>query len=112
MTKGIGRALALVGAIGLAGAAFAAKAAEEVKGAAGATMAPAAPKMTTITQELHDKAGGDRSNFLHTNGNYGQTRFYPANQINTGNVSSCTPPGSSRPTSSSRWRPRRSSSTA
>jgi alcohol dehydrogenase (cytochrome c) len=85
MTKGIGRTLALVGAISLAGA-FAANAAEEIKGAAGASMAPAAPKMTTITQDLLDKAGADRSNFLQTNGNYQQTRFHPANQINTANV--------------------------
>jgi alcohol dehydrogenase (cytochrome c) len=86
MTKGIGRTLALVGAISLAGAGFAANAAEEVKGAAGSAMAPAAPKMTTITQDLLDKAGADRSNFLQTNGNYQQTRFHPANQINTANV--------------------------
>ena len=86
MTKGIGRTLALMGAIGLAGAGLAANAAEEVKNAAGGAMAPAAPKMTTITQDLLDKAGADRSNFLQTNGNYQQTRFHPANQINTANV--------------------------
>jgi alcohol dehydrogenase (cytochrome c) len=86
MTKGIGRALALVGAISLAGAGIAANAAGEVKNAAGGAMAPAAPKMTTITQDLLDKAGFDRSNFLQTNGNYQQTRFHPANQINTANV--------------------------
>src|SRR5436305_13835346 len=83
MTKGIGRTLALVGAISLA--ATVGHAAEEIKGGAGAAMAPAAPKMTTITQDLLDRAAGDRSNFLHTNGNYWQSRFHTANQITTGN---------------------------
>ena len=32
-----------------------------------------------------------RSNFLHTNGNYWQTRFHPANQITTANVKNLHP---------------------
>jgi len=31
--------------------------------------------MQTVTQDLLDKADGDSNNFLHTNGNYSQTRF-------------------------------------
>ncbi len=42
--------------------------------------------MQTVTQDLLDKAAGDSNNFLHTNGNYNQTRFYPAEQINRENV--------------------------
>ena len=42
--------------------------------------------MQTVTQDLLDKADGDSNNFLHTNGNYSQTRFYPAEQINRENV--------------------------
>ncbi len=42
--------------------------------------------MLTVTQDMLDRAGGDSNNFLHTNGNYNQTRFYPARQINTRNV--------------------------
>ncbi len=42
--------------------------------------------MKTVTQDMLDNAGGDANNFLHTNGNYQQTRHYPARQINTGNV--------------------------
>jgi glucose dehydrogenase len=42
--------------------------------------------MLTVTQDMLDHASGDSNNFLHTNGNYHQTRFYPARQINTGNV--------------------------
>ena len=42
--------------------------------------------MQTVTQDLLDKAAGDSNNFLHTNGNYSQTRYYPAEQINRENV--------------------------
>ena len=42
--------------------------------------------MQTVTQDLLDNAAGDSNNFLHTNGNYAQTRFYPAEQINLENV--------------------------
>jgi len=42
--------------------------------------------MQTVSQDLLDKAAGDSNNFLHTNGNYSQTRFYPAEQINRENV--------------------------
>jgi alcohol dehydrogenase (cytochrome c) len=40
----------------------------------------------TVTQSMLDRAGTDRDNFLHTNGDYTQKRFYPNNQINTSNV--------------------------
>ena len=42
--------------------------------------------MSTVTQDMLDRAAGDSNNFLHTNGNYNQTRYYPARQINIGNV--------------------------
>ena len=42
--------------------------------------------MQTVTQDMLDKSAGDSNNFLHTNGNYEQTRFFPAEQINTDNV--------------------------
>jgi len=47
--------------------------------------------MTTVTQDLLNRASDDGNNFLHTNGNYAQTRFYPNRQINTGNVSKLHP---------------------
>jgi len=47
--------------------------------------------MTYVTQDMLDRADGDANNFLHTNGNYEQTRYYPASQINTGNVKSLRP---------------------
>lgn len=42
--------------------------------------------MSLVTQDMLDHAYGDSNNFLHTNGNYAQTRYYPARQINTSNV--------------------------
>jgi len=47
--------------------------------------------MNTVSQDMLDRAAGDGNNFLHTNGNYAQTRYYPANQINTGNVKNLRP---------------------
>ena len=47
--------------------------------------------MMHVTQDMLDRADGDANNFLHTNGNYEQTRYYPASQINTGNVKSLRP---------------------
>lgn len=79
-----GTALALVGGLTLGAAA--ANATEEIKGGAGTMAATMAPAPTNVTQDLLDKAAGDASNFLQTNGNYAQTRFHPAAQINTGNV--------------------------
>ena len=40
-----------------------------------------------VTQTMLNRAAGDSGNFLHTNGNYEQTRFYPSSQINKNNVS-------------------------
>ena len=47
--------------------------------------------MGTVTQDMLSRAGGDANNFLHTNGNYAQTRYYPASQINTSNVKNLRP---------------------
>ena len=47
--------------------------------------------MNVVTQDMLNRAGGDANNFLHTNGNYSQTRYYPASQINTGNVKNLRP---------------------
>jgi PQQ-dependent dehydrogenase (methanol/ethanol family) len=46
---------------------------------------------TPVTQEMLDAAANDSRNFLHTNGNYDQTRFYPAAQITRNNVSKLRP---------------------
>ena len=44
--------------------------------------APATP----VTQDQLNAAASDENNFLHTNGNYDQTRYFPGKQINTSNV--------------------------
>ncbi len=48
----------------------------------------AAPSLTpsAVTQDMLNRSATDSNNFLHTNGDYTQKRFYPNNQINTGNV--------------------------
>ena len=47
--------------------------------------------MQTVSQDMLDRAGGDANNFLHTNGNYSQTRYHPAAQINLENVGDLRP---------------------
>ncbi|MFI5013476.1 MAG: pyrroloquinoline quinone-dependent dehydrogenase [Hyphomicrobiales bacterium] len=47
--------------------------------------------MSTVTQDLLNRAGTDGNNFLLTNGDYWQQRYYPNKQINTGNVSHLHP---------------------
>jgi PQQ-dependent dehydrogenase (methanol/ethanol family) len=58
--------------------------AQEVKGGAN-SMAATAP-ITSVSQGQLNNAAKDGANFLHTNANYDQTRFYPNAQINRGNV--------------------------
>ena len=45
----------------------------------------------TVTQEMLTNAASDAKQFLHTNANYDQTRFYPGKQINTSNVAKLHP---------------------
>jgi alcohol dehydrogenase (cytochrome c) len=47
--------------------------------------------MQTVSQDMLNRAASDGNNFLQTNGNYDQTRFYPARQINRGNVHKLRP---------------------
>jgi PQQ-dependent dehydrogenase (methanol/ethanol family) len=47
--------------------------------------------LSVVTQDLLNRADTDGNNFLMTNGNYAQTRFYPNQQINAGNVSRLRP---------------------
>ena len=47
--------------------------------------------MSTVSQDMLSRAAGDGNNFLHTNGNYAQTRYYPNSQINTTNVNKLRP---------------------
>ena len=44
-----------------------------------------------VTQDQLNGAAKDEKNFLHTNGNYNQTRYFPGKQINTSNVGKLHP---------------------
>ncbi|MBQ0818036.1 MAG: PQQ-binding-like beta-propeller repeat protein [Methyloceanibacter sp.] len=45
----------------------------------------------SVSQDQLSAAASDGKNFLHTNGNYEQTRFYPEKQINKSNVGKLRP---------------------
>jgi PQQ-dependent dehydrogenase (methanol/ethanol family) len=63
---------------------------QETKNAAGGAMSQAA-MAKPVTQAQLDNAARDGSNFLLTNVDYEQTRYYPNGQINRGNVSRLHP---------------------
>src|SRR6185436_15890718 len=44
-----------------------------------------------VTQDQLTKAGADSRNWLHTNGNYSQTRYYPGARITPENVARLRP---------------------
>src|SRR5215467_6902992 len=46
----------------------------------------AVPAQINVTQAMLNAAGGQGLDWLHTNGDYSQLRYYPASQVNTGNV--------------------------
>ncbi|MFO1049638.1 MAG: PQQ-binding-like beta-propeller repeat protein [Geminicoccaceae bacterium] len=87
MTKPRSSALTALGTAALlaAGLTVPGAQADEVKGAT------LYGNMTTVTQDLLNRAAGDGNNFLHTNGNYEQTRYYPNRQINRDNVRNLRP---------------------
>jgi alcohol dehydrogenase (cytochrome c) len=53
--------------------------------------APKYGDMSAVTQDLLNRAGGDGNNFLLTNGDYLQHRYYPNSQINRMNVARLRP---------------------
>ena len=88
---GSGKAVAtIVGAlvVGLAGANLAW--ADSEKEAVATTKIKDAP-VPSVSQDQLSAAANDGKNFLHTNGNYDQTRFYPEKQINKSNVGKLRP---------------------
>ena len=62
----------------------------EISGQAAPTGGPVS-KSISVPQARLDAADKDASNFLHSNMNYAQTRYYPAAQINSGNVAKLRP---------------------
>jgi alcohol dehydrogenase (cytochrome c) len=65
--------------------------AQEVKGDQQVTAGAGASDFVPVTQDQLNRAAGDTRNFLHTNGDYQQQRFYPNGQINKSNVSKLRP---------------------
>lgn len=84
-----GHAAAAALAASLAFSAFASVGAQEIehKSKEAIQGAPA----QAVTQEELSNAAKDTKQFLHTNGNYDQTRYYLGKQINTGNVAKLRP---------------------
>ena len=55
------------------------------------TTARAMSSLTPVTQAMLDGAAKDAKNWLHSNGSYDQTRFYPGKAINNTNVKALKP---------------------
>jgi alcohol dehydrogenase (cytochrome c) len=64
---------------------------QEVTGQDSVTTGSGVPKSVTVSQQMLSAAAGQNQNWLHTNGNYDQTRYYGGKQINTGNVKKLRP---------------------
>ena len=60
-------------------------------GAAGTTTSRAMPSFTAVTPAMLEGAAADAKNWIHSNGSYAQTRYYPGTQINAGNVAKLKP---------------------
>lgn len=65
--------------------------AQETQGGAGIKPPPMSTALKPISQAMLDGAAKDGKNWLHSNGDYGQTRYYPATQINSKNVAKLKP---------------------
>jgi PQQ-dependent dehydrogenase (methanol/ethanol family) len=65
--------------------------AQEIVSGAGIKAVPMPATLAPVTQNMLDNAGKDTKNWLITNGDYAQTRFYPGKEINTKNVGKLRP---------------------
>ena len=78
--------------VAVAGFALAAAAGAQETGTADTTVAkPMSSKLQPVTQAMLDKAASDPKNWIHSNGSYAQTRYYPGTQINASNVGKLKP---------------------
>jgi len=64
---------------------------QEVQGQKGKSGGPVITKSINVSQAQLTNADKQGADWLHTNGGYAQTRFYPGKQINTGNVKNLRP---------------------
>ncbi|MBV8458695.1 MAG: hypothetical protein JO122_19030, partial [Acetobacteraceae bacterium] len=83
----ITRAALVLGAIGAMGSATATRGWSQKSEVA----PPRYGDLSVVNQDLLTRAETDGNNFLMTNGNYAQTRFYPNRQIDVSNVSHLRP---------------------
>src|SRR5207253_2630130 len=60
-------------------------------GAATTSAKPMSGNLVSITPAMLEKADGDAKNWIHPNGNYANTRYYPGAQITAANVGKLTP---------------------
>ena len=65
--------------------------AQETQGGAGIKAIPMSQALAPVSQAMLDGASQDGKNWLHSNGNYAQTRYAPSAQINTKNVATLKP---------------------
>ncbi len=65
--------------------------ADEIQGQSTTNGRPMSSALVPVTQDMLNASPADKKHWLHPNGNYAQTRFYPADQINTGNVAKLKP---------------------
>ncbi|HET8831669.1 MAG TPA: PQQ-binding-like beta-propeller repeat protein [Casimicrobiaceae bacterium] len=65
--------------------------AQETGTGATTTAKPMPNTLPSVTTAMLEGAGGDSKNWIHPNGSYAQTRYYPGNQINTSNVAKLRP---------------------
>lgn len=65
--------------------------AQEISGGTTTTAKPMAKAPSAVTQTMLNAAAGDAKNWIHPNGSYDQTRYYPGAQINAGNVGKLKP---------------------
>jgi PQQ-dependent dehydrogenase (methanol/ethanol family) len=77
-------AAALASACGLAVAA-------EIEGGGTSSSAPIPSKLAPVSQSMLDAAEGNKDAWLHSNMGYSNSRYHPADQINSGNVAKLVP---------------------
>jgi alcohol dehydrogenase (cytochrome c) len=65
--------------------------AQEVGGSATTTSSPMSSSLVPVTQAMLDGAAKDGKNWIHANGNYDNSRYYPGHQINDHNVKALAP---------------------
>jgi alcohol dehydrogenase (cytochrome c) len=87
----VNRARAAVVAVAALAFGFGAAQAQEISGAATTVAKPMSGSLVSITGDMLQKAAADPKNWIHSNGNYDNTRYYPGAQINAGNVGKMRP---------------------